>query len=504
VKRTFLSLLLLFLPLSALADGIVIPTIAFPAQVTIPDQRALICFTNGTERLVIETRFNGEGTNFAWVVPLPGRPVIEEATTGLFPTLQFIFRPKIVHEVSRYYIGILIAVGFVYLFRLAAKSVSNAFTIAALFLLLLFLAAMLLPTLSKGRSAGINPVSLQEVSILDRKLVGIFETTTITSHDAKALQTWLAENGFALPTNSEPIIESYVKDGWVFVATKVRRDHANLETTTPHPLSFTFKTDKPVYPMRLTGLNSDQLKVDLYIFGSARATASHFKVESCTRPNISHPLLQQWTAGSTVVTKLTATLSRANMRNDVWINWTPFFEKENRLFSRHGASVYALNLGMVVFTAGLLGVNFFIFTFDFPKTKLPRWIGNVIVTSIVLGGLLYLSLSKIEVKLVKGFFYSYGYGQQEQLALQIALGDFDWHTTIEARTGLQALISNPTNGIPYGIKNWDNYFIGGQIHEEDSPGNYLLRETNNQLQLITFNHGGGEEISGNWDLHAQH
>ena len=66
--------------------------------------------------------------------------------------------------------------------------------------------------------------SSQAVSILDRKLVGIFETTTITSHDAKALQAWLSENGFAVPTNAEPVIASYVKDGWVFVAMKVRRD----------------------------------------------------------------------------------------------------------------------------------------------------------------------------------------------------------------------------------------------------------------------------------------
>ena len=57
--------------MAALADGMVIPTIAYPAKITIPDQCALICFTNGTERLVIETRFTGSGTNFAWVVPLP-------------------------------------------------------------------------------------------------------------------------------------------------------------------------------------------------------------------------------------------------------------------------------------------------------------------------------------------------------------------------------------------------------------------------------------------------
>jgi hypothetical protein len=106
VQRIFSFLLLLFLPVAALADGMVVPTIAYPAKITIPDQRALICYTNGTERLVIETRFTGAGTNFAWVVPLPGQPVIEEATTGLFPTLEYLFRPEIVHDVPRYW-GIL-------------------------------------------------------------------------------------------------------------------------------------------------------------------------------------------------------------------------------------------------------------------------------------------------------------------------------------------------------------------------------------------------------------
>src|SRR5690349_13464671 len=116
MKRTLSFLLFLFLPIAALADGGIIPTIAYPAKVTIPDQRALICLSNGTERLVIETRFTGEGTNFAWVVPLPNPPVIEEATTGLFPTLEYLFRPEIVHEVPRYYLGILVAMGLIYFF----------------------------------------------------------------------------------------------------------------------------------------------------------------------------------------------------------------------------------------------------------------------------------------------------------------------------------------------------------------------------------------------------
>jgi len=553
----------------------VIPTIAYPAKVTIPDQRALICFSNGTERLVIETRFTGAGTNFAWVVPLPSQPVIEEATTGLFPTLQYLFRPEIVHDVPRYYSGILALIGIGYLLlivrpsgrlnwldalacicvgiaaatashrdslnpgafcvvtaiffslvvliRVAKKSALAVFGLT--FLGFLFLAGLLLPALAAASRGMSTSASAEQVSILDRKIVGTFETTTIASHNPKALQTWLSENGYSIPTNSEPVITGYVKGGWVFVAAKVRRDNVAPDTSTPHPLSFTFKTDKPVYPMRLTGLNGHPLSVELYVFGPARAQAAHFVVERCTQPNnpaipdtysnwiyrrhrspeapdIFHPLLRQWITGLPVATKLTATLSPADMQNDVWLDQTPFtVEQKTRLFSQHGALTTALNWGTGLFAAGLLLVCLSAFASDTHKTKLPGRIGINTLASIVLVGLVYLSLPKIEIKLVKTIPILDL--NMQQLGLDIILEDGGWHTPAEARAVLQEAISNPTNPV-VGLIGWTNYLVGGQIREEDSPGNYLLRETNNQLEFVGFYPDGAEEIYHTWDLKAQH
>jgi hypothetical protein len=503
MKRISLSLLLFFLPVTALADGMVVPTIAYPAKITIPDQRALICFSNGTERLVIETRFTGSGTNFAWVVPLPSQPVIEQATTGLFPTLQYFFRPEIVHGVPRYWLTILVTLGLIYFFRLLVKYESIGCAIF-IFFLLMFLAAFLLPALSPARRKGMASTSSeQNVSILDRKLVGIFETTTIVSQDAKALQTWLSGNGYAVPTNAKPVIASYVKDGWVFVATKVRRDKPASETSTPHPLSFTFKTDKPVYPMKLTGVDNGPVSVELYVFSSSRAKAAHFKVESCTRPNMAHPLLRRWTVGLPVATVLSATFSPSDMRHDVWLQPAPFLvEHRNRLFSRQGALTTALNWGAEFFVVGLIAVCLLAFISEKYKTKLPRLVGMVVMASVTLVGLSYPCLPKIEVKLVKG--YSYSYWRAEQIILRSTWGDENWQTLAQARAGFQELISNPTNAADWYLKNWDNYFVGGQIREEDSPGNYLLRETNNQLQLVFINLDGGEEIADTKDLPQQH
>ena len=58
----------LIVPSGAYGDGCILPTAI--AKVQIPDQRALIHFDNGLETLVIDTSFKGDGTNFAWIVPV--------------------------------------------------------------------------------------------------------------------------------------------------------------------------------------------------------------------------------------------------------------------------------------------------------------------------------------------------------------------------------------------------------------------------------------------------
>jgi hypothetical protein len=519
VQRILSFLLLWFLPVAALADGMVVPTIAYPAKITIPDQRALICFTNGTERLVIETRFTGAGTNFAWVVPLPSQPVIEEATTGLFPTLQYLFRPQIIHDVPRHYVWILSVFGLVFLIRFLLKHASVGFAIA-LFLLLFLVAALLLPATSTAGMKGMKAISSEQVSILDRKLVGVFETTTIASHDAKALQTWLTENGYSVPTNSEPVIAGYVEDGWVFAAIKVRRDTAAADTSTPNPLSFIFKTDKPVYPMRLTGLNGQPLSVELYVFGPARAEAAHFAVERCTRPNypqtppadflswnwsrmspeipnIVHPLLRKWANGLPVATKLTATLVPAEMRQDVWFEWTPFWEKKNHLFSQQGALTTALNWGTELFGVGFFAACLFAIVRQVPKTKLPPFTGIMALAGISLACLVYLALPKIEVRTAK---ISFGVEHTSLFLLGECLSDPNPITHTEISAEARHLLDNPTNDVEWSkfagehVKNMDNYLLGGRIHEEDSPGNFTFRENSDRIEIITYDAQGAEHI----------
>ncbi len=642
-KPTLLLTCILCLSQFCFADGKVFPPVAFPANVTIPDQRALIHFTNGMERLVIETRFSGAGTNFAWVVPFPAQPVIEEATTGLFPTLQYLFRPQIRYNVPQHFVWLLVLAWLSYVAfqvratgRLTAPDVAGALLVAVgilairapdgrhdglqlIFAFLVFLDALFVVTMirrwnalprawcaamftvfmgiqllpfaftrslepleeghfiwgllacldlyfaaelvrygpntrrpvtaailicllaiqaipfllmggvrAKGMAAA-SSSSAPAVSVLARQVAGIFETTTITSKDPAALQTWLRENGFTISTNSEPVIASYVRDGWVFVAAKVRRDKPDAETSTPHPLSFTFKTEKPVYPMRLTGVDNGPLQVELYVFSRWRAEAAHFKVEDCTQPSypplpsasidgwsrwspetpsIVHPLLRKWVGGAPVVTKLTARLTPEQMRKDVWLEWTAFSEKRTRLFSRDGALTSSLNWGVGALAATLLGTGLRSRASERSTRKRTRnGVNAAALAGACVAAGVFFALPKTQVRLVRD---AYASTMDNAYSLCLSLLDSDAATSTEVGAEARRVLSSASNDARsrrYGEDEesnpWDNALLGGTMREEDSPGNYTIRETNGQLQFIGYDAQGAEHVFRQWPRHQR-
>jgi hypothetical protein len=94
----FLAMLFSWLLTSAVpgfADGKVFARPDVHAKVEIPNQQALIFHNAGVECLVIETTILGAGTNFGWVVPLPGEPKVQPVSESFFPSLQKAFEPRL-------------------------------------------------------------------------------------------------------------------------------------------------------------------------------------------------------------------------------------------------------------------------------------------------------------------------------------------------------------------------------------------------------------------------
>jgi len=318
---------------SALADGMVVQQVYYP-KVTIPNQQALIHFSDGTERLVIETSFLGEGTNFAWVVPLPSAPEVKPVSESFFSLLQQAFQPQLVHRVHSYYAGVLFLCGLVFLGwrslrdevswvtdmplclllsvgagfmgeHIAVGLLAGGLTVAirlfsrtpATLALLLLIGTALDATLTfapfpVGRALIVTMGSGTElaaveaipgVTIVSVQRAGVFDSTTIRGTDPGAVLAWLETNGYQTPTSAEPAIRYYVEHGWVFVASRVQCALADAKQTALHPLLFTFSARNPVYPTRLTAVDNGACAMDLYVFGNTRATARYFHTVRCDR-----------------------------------------------------------------------------------------------------------------------------------------------------------------------------------------------------------------------------
>jgi hypothetical protein len=331
LMKGVLALWVIVPPASVLADGMVVPEVFYP-KVEIPNQQALIHFSNGIERLVIETSFLGEGTNFAWVVPLPSAPEVKPVSEAFFNGLRQAFRPRLVHQVRPYYAGVLFLCGLAFLgtrslrdevswvvdiplclllsagagfmgrhviFGLLAVGLTLCIrlfsrTPASFGRLLLigtaFDAFLMFPPFSKGlglietmgsTASGAEVSGTAGVTVVSMQRAGVFDATTIRGNHPSAVLEWLEKNGYQTPKSAEPAIRHYLEQGWVFVASKVRCALADSKHTALHPLVFTFAARTPVYPTRLTAINNGACAIDLYVFGKQRATARHFGTVRC-------------------------------------------------------------------------------------------------------------------------------------------------------------------------------------------------------------------------------
>jgi hypothetical protein len=194
---------------------------------------------------------------------------------------------------------------------------------------------------------------------------------------------------------------------------------------------------------------------------------------------IVHPLLRKWVDGAPVATKLTATLNPEDMREDVWISWLPFSEKTTILASCHGAFIYAVNWGAGLIAATLLSAFAFGPGGENRKIRLAGFVGAAAAAGIVLTAMIYFLLAKTEMRYVLG----YRTPRLETLSnLRLVQSAASMETNL---TEVRAFIADGSIG-----PHLQNYLSGGLIREEDSPGNYQLRQCSNHVECVIYDARG--------------
>jgi len=285
IKRLFSSILVGFIllalsPSRINADGMILPPDWYP-RIYETSQKALLIYKDGREDLVISISFEGEASEFGWIIPLPNKPDISKVDYSIFRKLDEFTEPKenLLEKIRgdrNYYYG-----GY---------------------------------TTLSGAPKAEEDNTESTVQVVEEKSIGIFDYAVLTTEDTNDLKEWMLDNGYNLPTADEtynateevnifpevdsqtqaelwsealPIIKDYIDDGWYFVAVKINNEYTDSTGTETKisegavdPLRFSFETKDIIYPMRLSAINKRDLSVTLYVIDDHKVEVSNYNYDN--------------------------------------------------------------------------------------------------------------------------------------------------------------------------------------------------------------------------------
>lgn len=501
----------------ALGDGVYIPERAYPEPPEMPLQRALIVYRDGAEKLIVESALDAEGQAFGWLLPVPSAPTeFEAGSPGLLSTLAYATHARITHDRKGDLLLVCLGASFVCgLTALLFLPRSTFVDCLFLFFTYALLAALFVPALGSGSAAG--AASTPRVSVLESSRVGNYDVAVLDAEDADGLDVWLESSGFAsLMPEGRRIVDDYIRQRWVFVAARLRREGSGLSV--PHPLSVTFACDEPVYPMRLTALSGGSLALDLWVLGDAEARVVGMRREfsdifsgpvtrtvyaydrSLTErpcfegatfaPYVGHPGLVGLLWDGCVLTSLSAMMEPADMAEDLNVTFVEPAPYQRHYYSSAGALQTTLLWGLPPWAMALF-VTVLIRRERILKKggrafALRRLLAPITVAAVLVGTIMYLALPKVPVTpLGKGWHHALP--DPEQMLLRAAYESGQEPPTVlglsaaEVAKRLEAFFHDAAT---------TNQFTGEPVRMEDSPGNFVVLEDDRGVVIRGFDRSG--------------
>ena len=496
-------------PAMARADGKVFYTVDGSAN--IPDQVAMIDYRDGVETLVIETHFEGTGSGFAWVVPTPGVPEVFEVSPGTLTTLRAVAAPNVAKPIDGPYafgLGLLLVL-------LAAGAGMKRRWVRALWVIVVIAVVGVLfsPALGKARGGG----GVDAIEVHERTRIGRADVAVISGPDGGALCAWLEGNGFVVEARTREVIDAYAREGWSFAAARLLdptegvMGDANADGSAapltrasvavdgvPRALGLRFAAREAVYPLRLTAVGSEELRVELYVFGAERAGARGFRVDRCARPSnamgedggslwkprgvaIVHEGLRGLVDGASVMTKLVGTLSPERMSRDATIGWSAFEESGGLVYAGEDANTRAATLAMVL---GIIGIVVMLIVTDArleSASQRGRGVLLVLVISAAVG-LGWRATMDVRPVVARTRVID-----NRSMDLSTVMWDIHvWWEQERSLTGVPLTIEELRAAITRAIRELEHPRSRGFPIEEDSPGNYTVHEVGERFEVRLY------------------
>jgi hypothetical protein len=259
----------------------------------IPFQRALILFDEGTQTLVLQSKYQvpegNEPTTIGWVVPVPAAPELASMSADLAARMFFELgrnsRPKITDVAGSLFFVLLTTVAGLSLATLLLCLLSfvlplprwvkrnrdalSRYALCGLFGCVVM--AFLFPSLGRPARGGGG------VDVISEQQVGIYDVRVVRSAESGPLIEWLNENDFKFGEADSAAFDSYLSKGWCFVVAVINLG-AEVDTREvvsgglAAPLIMRFPCANPVYPLALTGTGGFETDILVYLASTSKMT----------------------------------------------------------------------------------------------------------------------------------------------------------------------------------------------------------------------------------------
>ncbi|MFJ8307945.1 MULTISPECIES: DUF2330 domain-containing protein [unclassified Streptomyces] len=232
-------------------------------QLSVQQETSAVRWDGGSEQIVMRLTVAGNAPRAAWIMPVPSRATVKLGDRRLFDELESLSAP--VHRTRSYFWP-----------RNGDWPLTGARADGA------------------GPPSAPGAAAKPPVEVVGRQRLGPFDVARLTATDPTALRDWLARNGFQLPPALATELRPYVEQKWEYVAIRLAPDQPGQTLGGPlDPLSLTFASDRPVYPMRLSRLAKTPQTLNLYVLGEHRmqtaSTIGGGPPETLFAGRITHP-----------------------------------------------------------------------------------------------------------------------------------------------------------------------------------------------------------------------
>jgi len=231
--RALLALVIALSPQAALACGAMVSE---SGQAEMLGFEAMLRWDGATEELLVSVDFQSKDPTFAWLMPLPAAPEIEEADLKPIERALEISEPPDLSGV--------------------------------------------VPELLPGQEESAPPaVGGAQIDVLGSTRIGGLRFVTLSGKHAQDVAKWMRKHGFAFVDTQEPVLQGYLDRGWIVVAARIASGAEGFVSGSVLPVRFTFPSPEPTYPLAMTGSSHLGLGLGmrLFVLSPFRPTSSTYK-----------------------------------------------------------------------------------------------------------------------------------------------------------------------------------------------------------------------------------